>query len=579
MDKLLLSYLRLPQIFDFLSAGSIVIGKDRRLLSMNETARLLTACTEKLPSDRTCREILDASFCGGECLLDKAVEEGRDLLTADVSIAGPDDKKHFLTKIVSPLYDDAQAFAGCIVIVQDHSAFQELMTRVRYEGQRMKNILDHLESGVLTVDRSGYITFFNAAAENMSEFRRADVLGKSCASLFGAKIFDEHLPLGQTVKDGNPRSGRESSICTKGGQRIPVRANYMALKNENGRITGGIATLTDLSLVYQFNSEIKERYTFYDMVGRAPSMQKIFDILPVISESDATVLIEGRTGTGKDILTRVIHNASLRKNRPLVKVNCAALPENLLESEMFGYVKGAFTGADRDKTGRFQEADGGTIFLDEIGDLPLALQAKLLTVLEDKEFYPLGGRKTVKVDVRIISATNVGLEKQVQEKNFREDLFYRLNVMRIELPALRERKEDLPLLIRHILKRLCSKKNLPPKGISQEAMEILLNYDYPGNIRELENILEHAMIISQGKEIEHRHLPLSLRSPLMPEPEKPEEEGRDMGKTSHPPLSPEKEHLLSLLKEKGWNRGQTAEALGINRSTLWRKMKKYNILS
>jgi transcriptional regulator with PAS, ATPase and Fis domain len=284
------------------------------------------------------------------------------------------------------------------------------------------------------------------------------------------------------------------------------------------------------------------------------------------------VLIEGPTGTGKDLLARIIHSAGKRAERPLVKVNCAALPENLLESEMFGYVKGAFTGADRDKPGRFQEADGGTIFLDEIGDLPLPLQAKLLRVLEDREFYPLGSRKTTKVDVRIIAATNQEMELLVKEKRFREDLYYRLNVIRIELPGLKERKADLPLLISHILKRLSMTKDTRIERISEDAMEVLLNYDYPGNVRELENILEHAFIICQGTTIEKKHLPPAPLKYIRREPgDQPVMEIRQEA-------ADEKERLLAMLRKYQWNRGQTANALNIERTTLWRKMRKYNLL-
>jgi transcriptional regulator with PAS, ATPase and Fis domain len=301
-------------------------------------------------------------------------------------------------------------------------------------------------------------------------------------------------------------------------------------------------------------------------------MQKIFEIIPVIAASDATVLIEGPTGTGKDILAKVIHNAGKRSKKPLVKVNCAALPDNLLESEMFGYVKGAFTGAEKDKPGRFQEADGGTIFLDEIGDLPLSLQAKLLRVLEDQEFYPLGSRKTTRVDVRIISATNQNLERQVRDKRFREDLYYRLNVMRLELPALKDRRGDIPLLISHILKRLCATRDTSVEKISNDAMEVLLNHDYPGNVRELENIIEHALIVCQNKIIERDHLPLSLqggipsRRPARPTPSFDQEIEYN-----------EKTLILEALQKHNWNKGKTAAALDMNRSTLWRKMKKYHI--
>jgi transcriptional regulator with PAS, ATPase and Fis domain len=294
----------------------------------------------------------------------------------------------------------------------------------------------------------------------------------------------------------------------------------------------------------------------------------------VIAKSNATILIEGDTGTGKDLLAKVIHTTSRRSLKPFIKINCAAIPENLIESEIFGYAKGAFTGADRDKPGRFDEATGGTIFLDEIGDLPLALQAKLLRVLEDREFYPLGSRKTRKVDVRIISATNRGLGKMVADGLFRADLFYRLNVMRIELPPLRERRADLPLLIRHTLRQLCAARNYPLPKISGPAMNILLNLDYPGNVRELENILEHALIISRGDLIGTEHLPAytaaqtaAARQPAAPAAADP----------PNPRDDADRRNIVKALQKHNGNRTRTAGALRIDRTTLWRKMKKYGI--
>ena len=328
-------------------------------------------------------------------------------------------------------------------------------------------------------------------------------------------------------------------------------------------------------MIQQLNRAISNRYVFADMIGKAPSMQKIFEIVPVVAASEATVLIDGPTGTGKDLLAKIIHNSSSRSKKALVKVNCAALPDNLLESEMFGYVKGAFTGADRDKPGRFQEADGGTIFLDEIGDLPLSLQAKLLRVLEDQEFYPLGSRKTTKVDVRIVAATNQTLEKEVEKRRFREDLFYRLNVLRLELPPLRERREDIPLLINHIMKQRSTMLGAPARGISERAMEVLLNYSYPGNVRELENILEHALIICQDDMIERKHLPHFLQRDISPS-ESPENSGEDSLQIS---TDNEKSRILEALRLSGWHRGNTARELNMNRSTLWRKMKKYDLSS
>jgi transcriptional regulator with PAS, ATPase and Fis domain len=318
---------------------------------------------------------------------------------------------------------------------------------------------------------------------------------------------------------------------------------------------------------------ISERYSLHNMIGREPAMQRVFELARMVSGSDATVIIEGPTGTGKDLLAKVIHSQSRRAERPFVKVNCAAVPENLLESEFFGYVKGAFTGAERNKPGRFQLADGGTIFLDEIGDLPLSLQAKLLRVLEDREFYPLGSRQTVRVDVRIISATNLGLDQMVAQGRFREDLFYRLNVMRIELPPLRERRADVPLLIRHILRRLSVARASRVTGISKAAFEVLLNYAYPGNVRELENILEHALIVCQGEEIRRQHLPDYVQT-------------TDRRLASSPAAAAvlevggadeERACIREALRRSRGRRGQAARLLGIDRTTLWRRIKRLGL--
>jgi transcriptional regulator with PAS, ATPase and Fis domain len=299
-------------------------------------------------------------------------------------------------------------------------------------------------------------------------------------------------------------------------------------------------------------------------------MQRIFENVRVVAKTDATVLIEGPTGTGKDFLANVIHSASRRSAKPLVKVNCAAIPDTLLESEMFGYVKGAFTGAVQDRIGRFQAADGGTIFLDEIGDLPLALQAKLLRVIEEKVFFRLGTSQTSKVDVRVISASNQSLERLMARKRFREDLYYRLNVFRIELPSLKERPADIPLLIGYVLRRLSTSKGVPPPEISENAMQLLLNYSYPGNIRELENILEHALILCQESVLRRKHLPDYLR-------QRPLASAGRLEK-NRPLDSSERSRILAALRRHSGNRSLAARDLGMDRSTLWRKMKKNKLL-
>ena len=572
MDDILIKYSQLGEIFDFFSMGVMVLSPERKIVSLNQSAEDITGYNAFDLVGQTCTEGLMDSICGGSCSYLEAVESGRKSGSMDIEVTGQDNETRSITRIVMPVYGADNLPSGCIEIFQDHSALKDLLERVRHDDRRLKLILDNLDIGVLTVDRGGHIAFFNNTAETITGFSRGDVLGKSCRTVLGESSSPGMLLFNETIADGQARSSAEGELKTRDGQIIPVRANFMALKNEDGRIVGGLATLTDLSLKYQFNSEIRGRYTFYDMVGKDPAIQKIFEIIPVVAASDATILIEGPTGTGKDVLAKVIHTASSRAKNPLVKVNCAALPDNLLESEMFGYVKGAFTGADHDKPGRFQDADRGTIFLDEIGDLPLSLQAKLLRVLEDREFYPLGSGKTTKVDVRIISATNQNLGQLVRERRFREDLFYRLNVMRLELPPLKDRRGDIPLLISHILKRLRITRDSRAENFSNDAMEVLLNYDFPGNIRELENIIEHALIVCQSEIIERHHLPLALQKGIAP---------FVLADETILPVDTagisEKSLILDMLQKYGWNKNKTAAALNINRTTLWRKLKKYNI--
>jgi len=574
-DDTYIKYSQIGDIFDCLSLGVIVLDKERRIASINRSAELLTGHKASEVIGKYCYDIFSDYLCGGKCKFLENPDSDKASIS-DIEITDQINEKYSITKIEAPIFGIDKQLCGCIVAFQDHSIFKELIRRIRYDDLRLKLILDNLDIGVLTVDRSNHVSFFNTTAESITGFSRSEVLGLCCGTVFGKDFCKDIISLQKAVSEGQVCSDKEGKIFTRSGHSIPVRANYMTLKNEEGHIVGGLATISDLSLKYQFDSVINERYTFYDMTGKDPAIQRIFEIIPIIAATDVTILIEGPTGTGKDLLARIIHHASPRAEKPMVKVNCAALPDNLLESEMFGYAKGAFTGADRDKPGRFQEADGGTIFLDEIGDIPLPLQAKLLRVLEDKEFYPLGSRKTTTVDVRIISATNRNLEKLIKEKRFREDLFYRLNVMRLELPPLKERRSDIPMLISHITKRLCAAKDIKEKKISEDAMGLLLNYDYPGNIRELENILEHALIICQGQVIERRHFPVSLLKKLASW-SVGEDNSSELPNMNREDESGEKQSIIAVLKRYKGNKSRAARSMGIDRSTLWRRMKKLGI--
>lgn len=554
-------------VLDELNIGALIIDYQRLISAMNCTAQGLLGLKEDEVLGKNCREV----FCGVPCMVKCLFKDGEEWDgEPSPAVSDSSDFQRLVTRLATPIYDAQGQVVGCLTILQDHSPIVDLINRVHHEERSLKMILENLDIGIFTVNKGGHITFLNAEAEKITGYHRKQILGKPCAALFLENDSRDIGLLRASIADGRTRVLASGGITVSSGLTIPVRASYMALHNEKGSIVGGLATFHDLTVVHQLKKAITERYTFQDMIGKDPSMQKIFEIARVVAMSDATVLVEGPTGTGKDLLAKIIHSIGRRSARPFIKVNCAALPDTLLESEMFGYVKGAFTGAFQNKPGRFQQADGGTIFLDEIGDLPLTLQAKLLRVLEDKDFYPLGSQHPVTVDVRVISATNRGLDKLVNERLFREDLFYRLNVVRIELPALKNRKSDIPLLIQQSMGRLCPPDKGPPRGIADQSMDILLNYDYPGNIRELENILEHALIVGQSGMILPHHLPDYLQ------------QFRDI-RYKPSPIDPlqdaERIKILQTLEKYGGNRALAAKSLQMNRSTLWRKMKRFQIPS
>ena len=329
-------YSQLCALLDNFLVGVITVSASNEIVSINKSAEAIIGCKESELVGKSCSNTFVRELCGGECRFGKTFhlqeEQGRTTAFQGRSI----------TTVVSPLADRGKTGQGCVVVIQDHSAFKELIDRVRNEDRRLKIILDNLDIGILTVDRGGHITFFNSMAEAITGFSRGDILGRRFETIFGAESSREISLLKETIADGKTRSDEEGELVTREGRKVPVRTNHLALRHEDGRIAGGLVTITDLSLVYELNSAIKERYTFYDIVGKDPAMQKIFDIVPVIASSDSTVLITGPTGTGKDLLARVIHNLSARSEKPMVTVNCAALPDNLLESEMFGYARGAF---------------------------------------------------------------------------------------------------------------------------------------------------------------------------------------------------------------------------------------------
>jgi PAS domain S-box-containing protein len=431
-------------------------------------------------------------------------------------------------------------------------------------------ILDSITDGVFTVDRDWKITSFNRAAETITGVPRREALGRRCSEVLRAGICEGECALKETMETGRAVVCRPIYIIDAGGERVPISISTALLKNEQGRVIGGVETFRKPGRTEEKRPGPPGGRAAPEIISRHHRMLRLFDILPEVAESESTVLLEGESGTGKELFARAIHDLSPRKDGALVTVNCGALPDTLLESELFGYRAGAFTGARKDKPGRFARAQGGTIFLDEIGDISPALQVRLLRVLQEKVYDPLGSTGSVRTDVRVITASNRNLFDLVGRGRFREDLYYRINVMKIVIPPLRERREDIPLLIEHFIdqfNRRQEKKII--LDLSPATLAVLMRHNYPGNVRELENIIEHAFILCPRGTIEPEHLPDYLlsrvRGDALPAP----------GPGAFKEL--EAGYLLSVLEKNSWNRAAAARELGIHKTTLYRKIKSLGL--
>lgn len=425
-------------------------------------------------------------------------------------------------------------------------------------------ILDSITEGVFTVDRRWRIKSFNRAAEEITGIPRSRAIGQPCKDILRANICEGKCALAETIRTGEPIICKRVTLLDAKGQQKPINITTALLKDEEGNVIGGVETFRDLSRIEQLQKEIQRKYEVADIVSCSHRMRELFDILPGIAESSSTVLINGESGTGKELFARAIHSMSRRKRRPFVAVNCGALPDTLLESELFGYMAGAFTDAKRDKPGRFALAEGGTLLLDEIGDVSPAMQVRLLRFMQEKVYEPLGSVASVKSDVRVIAATNKNLTQLVKDGSFREDLYYRINIVKMEVPPLRDRMEDVPLLAAHFIERFNSLQGKEIAGITEGALACLMEHDFPGNIRELENIIERAFVLCHTGEIERSNLPPGICAVSTgDEPPSGQDSFRQMEAT----------FLMNALRRHNWNRTRTAEALGIHKTTIFRKIK------
>ena len=430
-------------------------------------------------------------------------------------------------------------------------------------------ILESISDGVFTVDMGWRITSFNRAAEEITGMSRKEAIGQLCPEVFRSSMCEGECALRRTLKTGKPVIGRSGFIIDADGTRIPISVSTAVLRDAGGRVVGGAETFRDLSEVEALRSELEGKFRIGDLVSRSPVMRKVIEVLPAIAASPSTVLILGETGTGKELLARTIHSLSAQGKGLFVAVNCGALPDTLLESELFGYKAGAFTGATRDKPGRFAVAKGGTLFLDEIGEVSPALQVRLLRVLQERTYEPLGATRSETTDARIIVATNKDLAEQTRKGAFREDLYYRVNVVRIELPPLRRRKEDIPFLVEQFVARFNRLQHKTVPGIAAEALSLLMAHDWPGNIRELENAIERAFILCNEGDIGIGHLPEELTAHVTAACA-----DSDV-RSAHDIL--DARVLRAALERNAFNRLAAAKELGIHKTTLFRRMKKLDI--
>lgn len=430
-------------------------------------------------------------------------------------------------------------------------------------------ILESISDGVFTVDMEWRITWFNRAAEEITGVPRKEAIGRRCADVFRSNMCEAACALRETLLTGKPVIGKSGYIVDAQGNRIPISISTAVLRDGQGRVIGGAETFRDLSEIEALRQELEGRFRVGDLSSRSPLMQRVFEVLPAIATSPSTVLVLGETGTGKELVARTIHALSPRSQGPMIAVNCGALPDTLLESELFGYKAGAFTGAQRDKPGRFALAKGGSIFLDEIGEISPALQVGLLRVLQERTFEPLGSTRSEAADVRVIVATNKDLAESVRRGTFREDLYYRVNVVRLELPPLRRRKEDIPLLAEQFIARFNRLQGKSVQGISMQALSLLMAHDWPGNIRELENAIERAFILCGDGTIEIRHLPGELTANSAAAGA-----GGDM-RSARDVL--DAQAIRGALQRNAFNRLAAARDLGIHKTTLFRRIKKLGI--
>jgi len=557
-------------ILESFADGVVAIDRDFKIISFSEGAERITGFTISDATGENCRDIFKSELCGDKSPLGNVLDGGTSLTNVKTYIKNTNDETINVILHATPLKNIKGDIIGAIITFRDVEETFRLHAKLYKDNARLHAILHSITDGVLTVDKEWRVTSFNPAAERITGFPSEEVIGRHCYEILRSETCRENCPLRRTMQTNIPVYDYAIEIINARGETVPISVNTALLIDEADNIVGGVETFRDLSTYVHLREELNQRYSFGNIIGKDKKMIEIYNLLKTISATDTTVLIMGETGTGKELIARAIHHNSPRKHKPFIKVDCTALPETLLESELFGYKKGAFTDARNDKPGKFELADGGTIFLDEIGDLPSSIQSKLLRVLEEHAFEPLGAVETVEVDVRVVTATNRNLQEAINQGLFRKDLYYRLNVVPITIPPLRERPEDIPLLISHFVEVFGEKLGKTAARVSQDAMDILVDYAWPGNVRQLEHAIEHAFIHCKGRLIQAAHLPEDIKQKQRPLVDR-------ILNAQNPMEEVEREIIVEALKRNRWNYERTSRALRVSYVTLWRKMKKFNI--
>ena len=556
--------------------GIAVISKDMKIIVFNEAASRITGFQDEEIIDRDCDLLFKK--CKYEMrYITEALNDDRTFTNLSINITDKNGTIKNVLASLTPIRKDNNVLSLVFVFRDTREMLkmaEDLETKT-YELIDQKNKLDAIFNsnieGTFTIDKDWNITSFNDSAVKITGHKKSESIGKKCWEIFNSAICRNGCHMEQTMQKGKTMIGNELEILNKNGTRIPIRVNSGILLNNKGEKVGAVETFIDISEIKNLSSHLDEKFKYENIVGKNKEIKQIISVLESVAQTDSSVLITGESGTGKEIAARAIHLNSGRRVGPFIAINCSAFAETLIESELFGHEKGAFTGAIKTKVGRFELAQGGTLFLDEIGDLSIAAQTKFLRVLETREFERVGGNKTIKLNARIIAATNKILSEEILAGKFREDLFYRINVMNVHLPPLRERKDDLPLLVNHFIEQfnLTFGKNI--KQFSSSAYDYIEEYEWPGNIRELENVIEHCFILCNGDIIQAEHLPKRLKSIA----------NTNFGKTNQNEANNfkavEKELIMSVLNRNNQNRTKSAKELGVDPSTLWRKMKKLEI--